>query len=78
VAPDDHENFERIAANVRGTVSRTVPFDYSMLAEVEEPFPDPDDAAYADRWQAWGFGTLLPGTSEANQREFYRTWNSYL
>ena len=78
VAPDDHENFERIAANVRGTVSRTVPFDYSMGAGVQEVFPDPDDAAYAARWRERGLGTLLPQVSEANQREFYRTWDTYL
>ncbi|MBS3941014.1 MAG: aromatic ring-hydroxylating dioxygenase subunit alpha [Actinobacteria bacterium] len=78
VAPDDHENFERIAANVRGTVSRTVPFDYSMAAGIAEQFPDPDDADYAARWAQRGLGTLFPQVSEANQREFYRTWDSYL
>lgn len=78
VAPDDHENFERIAVNAHGAVSRTVPFDYSMLAGVEEVFPEPDDAAYAALWRDRGLGTLFPQTSEANQREFYRTWSSYL
>lgn len=78
VAPDDHENFERIAANVRGTVSRTVPFDYSMAADIGDPFHETDDAAYAERWRKRGLGTLFPEISEANQREFYRTWNSYL
>jgi phenylpropionate dioxygenase-like ring-hydroxylating dioxygenase large terminal subunit len=78
VAPDDHENFERIAANARGTVSRTVSFDYSMLADVEDVFSDPEDAAYAARWHARGLGTLFPQTTEVNQREFYRTWQAYL
>jgi phenylpropionate dioxygenase-like ring-hydroxylating dioxygenase large terminal subunit len=78
VAPDDHENFERIAANARGRVSGNVPFDYSMLADVENLFPDPDDAAYVSRWGQRGLGTLFPQVSEGNQREFYRTWDAYL
>lgn len=77
VAPDDHENFERIAANVRGTVSRTVPFDYSMTADVDDLLTDDEDIAFAQEWRERGLGTLLPQVCETNQREFYRTWDAY-
>ncbi|MBS3942268.1 MAG: Rieske 2Fe-2S domain-containing protein [Actinobacteria bacterium] len=68
-APDDHENFERLAKSVQTAVARTVPFNYEMgLADEGRDVRPPE-------WQdpAWP-GLVLPRFTELIQRDFYRYW----
>ena len=68
-APDDHENFERLAENTRTFQARSVPFNYEM------GLPQSGVDARPSEWQdpRWP-GMVLPRFTEEIQREFYRYW----
>lgn len=73
IAPDDHENFERMTDNVRTPVARSTPFNYQMGLGHEEDYPG------HETWEVEG----LPGlvgfhTNELNQRQFYRYWSQLM
>lgn len=69
VAPDDHENFERITETLPG-VAREVPFHYDMALGHEEDDPRPVTWRTHRSWP----GRLAPRVSEVVQRDFYRHW----
>lgn len=69
IAPDDHENFERIAENVRTGVAQTVPFHYAMGLGREDTDPSREDGALAGLP-----GLVAPRFTELNQRQFFRYW----
>lgn len=64
VAPDDHENFERLTDALDTGVAREVMFDYSLGQDVE-----PAESLIAELP-----GNVRPQISESYQREFYRHW----
>lgn len=72
-APDDHENFERLAQNTRTHQASKVPFNYEMGIA-----GDGVDVRPAE-WQdpAWP-GLVLPRFTEMIQRDFYRYWSSLM
>jgi phenylpropionate dioxygenase-like ring-hydroxylating dioxygenase large terminal subunit len=70
VAPDDHENFQRIAKNVRAPVARAQDFHYGMAIGHDHDDPRPPELREGPAWP----GLLLPQFSEAIQRDFYRYW----
>lgn len=70
VAPDDHENFLRIAPNLKAHEARSRPFHYGMALGHEEEDPLPPERRQGKSWP----GHLLPQFSEATQRDFYRYW----
>lgn len=70
VAPDDHENFQRIARNLQGSVARRYPFNYSMALGHDRDDPRPAELRTGEPWP----GLILPQFSEVAQREFYRYW----
>lgn len=70
VTPDDHENFQRIADNLRGAVGRSHPFTYHMGIGRDRDDPRPDELRSGAPWP----GLILPQFSEVSQREFYRYW----
>jgi phenylpropionate dioxygenase-like ring-hydroxylating dioxygenase large terminal subunit len=71
VAPDDHENFERISENLRAPRSRKVGLHYGMGARHE-------DEPHIANWPAERLGHLQPRYSEAIQRDFYRYWSTLM
>ena len=70
VAPDDHENFQRISRNLRTPLSRSVKFHYGMALGHERDDPRPPEWRNDPKWP----GLLLPQFSETEQRDFYRYW----
>ena len=70
VAPDDHENFQRISRNLRAPLSRQVKFHYAMALGREHEDPRPPEWRNDSKWP----GLLLPQFSETEQRDFYRYW----
>ncbi len=74
VAPDDHENFERISETIASGVARHVPFNYEMATNHEEDSPMPADWAGQADWP----GRIVPRVSEIVQRDFYRHWNDMM
>ena len=70
VAPDDHEIFQRIAGNLRSPIGRRYDFHYGMALGHEDDDPRPAEARQGEQWP----GRILPRTSEAVQRDFYRYW----
>jgi hypothetical protein len=74
VAPDDHENFERISETIDSGIGRHVPFHYEMAAGHDKDDPRPDASNGATEWP----GLLGPRISEINQRDFYRYWNELM
>jgi phenylpropionate dioxygenase-like ring-hydroxylating dioxygenase large terminal subunit len=72
-APDDHENFERLAENTRTFEARRVPFNYEMGLSGEGVDVRPPE------WQdpRWP-GLVLPRFTEMIQRDFYRYWRSLM
>ena len=70
VAPDDHENFQRISRNLRGPVGRSVDFHYAMRFGHDEDDPRPPELRDGPKWP----GQILPQFSEVEQRDFYRYW----
>jgi len=71
VAPDDHENFERISETIDSGLARRVPFHYEMAAGHDDNDPLPEEW---DREVGWP-GKIGPRISEINQRDFYRHWS---
>jgi phenylpropionate dioxygenase-like ring-hydroxylating dioxygenase large terminal subunit len=70
VAPDDHENFERISETLDRGVARDIPLHYEMARAQENRDPRPAE------WQGhadWP-GRIGPRVSEIIQRDFYRHW----
>jgi phenylpropionate dioxygenase-like ring-hydroxylating dioxygenase large terminal subunit len=74
VAPDDHENFERISETVDTGVGRHVPFHYEMAAGHDDDDPLPAEWNDRPNWP----GKIGPRVSEINQRDFYRHWNALM
>jgi phenylpropionate dioxygenase-like ring-hydroxylating dioxygenase large terminal subunit len=74
VAPDDHENFERISETIDSGVARRVPFHYEMAAGHDHDDPRPPEWKGQADWP----GLVGPQVSEINQRDFYRYWNSLM
>jgi len=70
VAPDDHENFERIAETVRSTVGRRTPYHYAMALGRDDDDPRPPEYLGKSEWP----GKVLPQMTEVIQRDFYRYW----
>lgn len=65
-APDDHENFERIASNLRTTQARRYEMSYEMGQDL-------DPVGHV----GWP-GHVMQSMSETNQREFYRYWEQLM
>jgi phenylpropionate dioxygenase-like ring-hydroxylating dioxygenase large terminal subunit len=74
VAPDDHENFERISETIDSGIGRHVPFHYEMAVGHDKDDPRPPASNGAPRWP----GLIGPRISEINQRDFYRYWNELM
>lgn len=73
VAPDDHENFERMTENLETHPPTDPRLHYRMGLGHEEQFPD------QKAWQALGYpGFVAPQYSEINQREVYRYWSTLM
>lgn len=74
VAPDDHENFERISETIDSGVGRHIPFHYEMAIGHDDDNPLPKEWNHKLDWP----GKIGPRVSEINQRDFYRYWNSLM
>ncbi|MDB5795988.1 MAG: angular dioxygenase large subunit [Noviherbaspirillum sp.] len=74
VAPDDHENFERISETLASGVARKVPFHYDMAINHETKDARPTEWSEQANWP----GKLAPQISETVQRDFYRHWESMM
>lgn len=74
VAPDDHENFERISETLSSGVARRVPFHYEMAAGHDADDARPEEWQHHARWP----GQLNPQVSEVIQRDFYRHWEAMM
>ncbi len=73
VAPDDHENFERITENLRAPVAGKWPLHYAMALGRDRDDPRPPEWRDA-HWP----GLIVPQASEVIQRDFYRYWSELL
>jgi hypothetical protein len=75
VAPDDHENFERISDSMGSVVADRVPFHYGMAMghDADDPRPPEWKGKKAD-WP----GRLVPQMTEVIQRDFYRYWQAQM
>jgi phenylpropionate dioxygenase-like ring-hydroxylating dioxygenase large terminal subunit len=73
VAPDDHENFERISDTIDSGLGRSVPFHYGMAIGHDDDDPRPPEW----RGKSWP-GKVTPRVSELNQRDFYRYWEKLM
>lgn len=73
VAPDDHENFERLSDNMKTPMSKKYPFNYEMGIRHAEEIQD----YYGEPVQGLP-GRVIANMSEMNQREFYRYWNELM
>jgi hypothetical protein len=74
VAPDDHENFERISETLDSGLSRQVPLHYEMAHGHDDDDPRPPEWRGKVDWP----GKIGPRVSEINQRDFYRHWTSLM
>jgi phenylpropionate dioxygenase-like ring-hydroxylating dioxygenase large terminal subunit len=74
VAPDDHENFARIADNMTSGVASKIPFHYAMALGHDDDDPRPDEWRDESRWP----GKVVPQMSEIMQRDFYRYWREQM
>tara|TARA_R110000868_G_scaffold198069_1_gene444344 strand:- start:21078 stop:22433 length:1356 start_codon:yes stop_codon:yes gene_type:complete len=74
VAPDDHENFQRISENLHSPESRKWPLHYGMALGHDDDDPRPTELRNDRQWP----GHLIPQYSEVIQREFYRYWNTLM
>lgn len=74
VAPDDHENFERISDIVNTRESRLSPLHYAMAIAHDEEDVRPRDLAGAEQWP----GHIVANYSEVMQRDFYRYWRDLM
>jgi phenylpropionate dioxygenase-like ring-hydroxylating dioxygenase large terminal subunit len=70
VAPDDHENMQRITANLRASLARRYDFHYAMALGHQFEDPRPPELREGKAWP----GRVLPQFSEVAQRDFYRYW----
>jgi phenylpropionate dioxygenase-like ring-hydroxylating dioxygenase large terminal subunit len=69
IAPDDHENFERMLDNMQGHMMKRWPFNYQMSLGRDESYPG------RENWEIDGLPGLIGyHSSEVNQRQFYRYW----
>lgn len=72
-APDDHENFERLAGNLQTHEARKVPFNYEM------GMPQGGRDSRPPEWNDPGWpGLVLPRFTETIHREFYRYWHNLI
>lgn len=74
VAPDDHENFQRITDNLHAPAGRREPLHYAMALGHDDDDPRPAEWADHEKWP----GHTLPRFSEVIQREFYRYWSELM
>jgi len=74
VAPDDHENFERISETIDTGIGRHVPFHYEMAIGHDDDEPLPKEWNDKPDWP----GKIGPRVSEINQRDFYRHWQTLM
>jgi phenylpropionate dioxygenase-like ring-hydroxylating dioxygenase large terminal subunit len=74
VAPDDHENFERIADVLGAPGSRNIPLHYGMGIEHDEGDGPSERVDGAEAWP----GRMVEPYSELIQRDFYRYWSSLM
>jgi phenylpropionate dioxygenase-like ring-hydroxylating dioxygenase large terminal subunit len=74
VAPDDHENFQRISETLASGIARKVPFHYDMAIGHDDEDPRPDEWRDGAAWP----GKLGPQISEVVQRDFYRHWENMM
>jgi phenylpropionate dioxygenase-like ring-hydroxylating dioxygenase large terminal subunit len=74
VAPDDHENFERISDTMRAPVSRAVPYHYAMAIGHDDHDPRPAEWKGKADWP----GKVVPQMTELIQRDFYRYWQELM
>ena len=74
VAPDDHENFERMSDTIDAGVGRQVPFHYGMAIGHDADDPRPSEWRRKPAWP----GQVSPQVSELNQRDFYRYWGQLM
>ena len=74
VAPDDHENFERISDALGTGIGRHVPLHYAMALGHDADDPRPPEYKGKADWP----GKVLPLMSEAIQRDFYRHWEQLM
>jgi phenylpropionate dioxygenase-like ring-hydroxylating dioxygenase large terminal subunit len=74
VAPDDHENFERISEALRPGMAQRVPFHYAMAIGRDDDDPRPGEWTGNTAWP----GKLVPQMSEVMQRDFYRHWGEIM
>jgi hypothetical protein len=74
VAPDDHENFARIADSMRAGVGRKMPFHYAMAVGHEDDDPRPEEWRGGADWP----GRVVPQMTEIIQRDFYRYWQEQM
>lgn len=74
VAPDDHENFERISDVINTRESRMSPLHYGMAIAHDEEDARPRDLDGAEQWP----GHIVRNYSEVMQRDFYRYWRELM
>jgi phenylpropionate dioxygenase-like ring-hydroxylating dioxygenase large terminal subunit len=74
VAPDDHENYERISETIDRGLAKHIPFHYEMAVGHENDDPRPKEWHGQEKWP----GRLGPQISEVNQRDFYRCWSQMM
>lgn len=74
VAPDDHENFERLTKNIRAPVASKFPFNYQMgMGHEEDELPGLEGGQDEELP-----GLIAPQITEVPQREFYRYWGELM
>lgn len=74
VAPDDHENFERMSDTMRTSVSRVIPYHYGMALGRDDHDPRPSEWKGKADWP----GRVVPQMTEVIQRDFYRYWSELM
>jgi phenylpropionate dioxygenase-like ring-hydroxylating dioxygenase large terminal subunit len=74
VAPDDHENFERISDIIYTRESQMSPLHYAMAINHDEEDARPPEIVGAEQWP----GHIVSNYSEVMQRDFYRYWYSLM
>ncbi len=74
VAPDDHENFQRMSETMSTSKSKTVPYHYGMALGHDGDDPRPPEWKGKADWP----GRVVPQMTEMIQRDFYRYWGGLM
>lgn len=74
VAPDDHENFERMSETMRSAAAKKVPYHYAMALGHDADDPRPPEWKGKADWP----GQIVPQMTEVIQRDFYRYWQQLM